>query len=210
MHWKGGHFEAPVTIDETLFITEHKHYAIRGIVDKTTFGDNSVNTEIVGKNINEISQGYYKVKASGAATIDAGTTVEIKSGTTQTFNAGTSFEINAKNGTGKLTSTGQIDIISSAGKVKIDGNSAFEATTKGTASITSDGNASVISNNGTLDLTAKGKVNLTSSTGSVDINSVAALLNLKAKTGITVSTSAYGTSLPGSGTEGQIYFKLIS
>lgn len=127
MHWKGGHFEAPVTIDETLFITEHKHYAIRGIVDKTIFGDNSVNTEIIGKNINEISQGYYKV------------------------DAGTSVEINAKNGTGTLKSTGNINISSSGAKVNING-----------------------------------------------------------KTGITVGSYSYGTGLPGSGSEGEIFFKLIS
>ena len=89
MHWNGGHFEGPVTIDETLFITEHKHYAIKGTVDKTTFGDASVNTEILGKSINIIS--------------------------------GTSFDINAKNGTGSLNSTGDLGLISSAGKVNING-----------------------------------------------------------------------------------------
>lgn len=210
MHWKNGHFTGPLVVDQDIYITEHKHYAVRGQVDLTTFGDSSVDTKALGKNIYVISNGYYNLDADNNININTKGSIEIKSAWISKINAGSDFEVNALNGTGKVSSTKQLDIISSTDKVKINGKTAVEITTEGTATITSDGNASVISNNGTLSLTGKNKVSLASSNADVDINSVGGLLNLKAKSGITVNTSSYGTSLPSTGSEGRVYFKLIS
>ena len=211
MHWKNGHFIGPLVVDQDIYITEYKHYAVRGEDSLTIFGDASVGTKALGKNIYVISNGYYNLDADNNININTKGSIEIKSTWISKINAGSDFEVNALNGTGKVSSTGQLDIISSNNKVKINGNTAVEITTTGTASITSNGNCSVVSNNGELALTSKGKANLASSDGDVDINSVNALLNLKAKSGITVSTSVYGTSLPTTGgTEGRVYFKLIS
>ena len=59
------------------------------------------------------------------------------------------------------------------------------------------------------NLNLKSGTNATIESGTVNVDA-GTYLNLKSGTGITVTSASYGTSLPSSGTTGQIFFKLIS
>lgn len=50
MHWNNGRFHGPVTVENNLYITDHKYNAL-SYNDNITFGDNIIDTEVNGKNI---------------------------------------------------------------------------------------------------------------------------------------------------------------
>ena len=67
----------------------------------------------------------------------------------------------------------------------------------------------IVSKNGALLLNGDGYATNVRSTNEVNITA-GTHLNLHSNSGITINNVSYGTSLPASGTEGQIFFKLIS
>lgn len=68
----------------------------------------------------------------------------------------------------------------------------------------------IVSKNGAALLSAEGYTTTVKSTNkNVDITA-GTYINLNGGTGITVNSTSYGTSLPSSGTEGRVFFKLIS
>jgi hypothetical protein len=56
MHWNGGRFHGPVTLENELFITDHKYNVssyIESENDKSIqYGDYAINTKVHGKDIN--------------------------------------------------------------------------------------------------------------------------------------------------------------
>lgn len=153
MHWNNGRFHGDITVGKTIFITDHKHVAILGTKDYTSFGDTITNTNMYGKNINIDSSNKLTAGSKTGSNLWSNEYIRIESGVVAP---------DANDGNG----------------IKI---------------ASSNGNISIITNN----------------SDSINIDS-GNYLNLKSKNGITVNNVSYGTTLPTSGVEGQIFFKLIS
>ena len=127
MHWKNGKFHENIVVGTIVHITDHKHVAISGGSNYIEFGENSINTNVRGNNI------------------------DITANKKLTANASNGIEVNAKGGDMLLKS--------SQGEVNIDANRYF---------------------------------------------------NINAQSGITINNKNYGTTLPSSGVQGQIFLKLLS
>lgn len=74
----------------------------------------------------------------------------------------------------------------------------------------SDTGIVIVSKNGAALLSAEGYNTDVKSTNKAVNISAGTYINLNGTSGITINNSSYGTSLPTSGTEGRIFFKLIS
>ena len=65
MHWNNGRFHGPVTLEDTLFISDHKYNALSySITDKAIkFGDTSVDLIIKGISINIEAQNNVNIES---------------------------------------------------------------------------------------------------------------------------------------------------
>jgi uncharacterized protein (DUF2345 family) len=224
MHWNNGKFHENITVGQTVYVTDHKHIAIHGTKDYTTFGEYETKSNIYGKSIaitanDEVSiQSNNKSISNTAKTnmsFTAGGYVDTKAGTYMNISANDAIVIQSNNKS--IYNTAKTSISNIAGN--------YVDTKAGTyININANDEVLIQSNNKSISNTAKTSMSFTAGQGisisagksisvlsSEDMNINVRYLNINTSSGITVNNKNYGTSLPTSGNvEGRLFFKLIS
>jgi len=178
-------------------MTEHKHYGIRGSETSTIFGDGIVDTEMYGNKI--------KIKSTNGD-IDIVSPKDVNVSAITNAITCKDFKVDANNGASiKAKNT---VVISSDGTANIYADKKLEIISNtDTIRIEASKDVGIKSVNGNAAINAKNNVSITSG-NNIDLNCTN--LNLKPSSRCTLSSAMYGTSLPGSGVQGQVFFKLIS
>lgn len=153
MHWSSGNFQGTVTVGKRIYITDHKHLAISGGYNYTTFGIGDTDSNLVGNNVEIVANNKLSSYSFEGTRSWSKKYVRIESGSNENMPYDESLGIQI------ISKNGPIAIVVDENPVNIIGGT---------------------------------------------------YINLIGNTGITIGPSSYGTSLPSSGVEGQVFFKLIS
>jgi uncharacterized protein (DUF2345 family) len=180
-----------------------------------TANDGNFTITATGGNVNISADTYAKLVAKGSGNK---ATLQSEKGGVDILAAGY-IDLSTSAGainiatTDTSSTTRNITINSGNGAVNIIGKTGANITaSSGSVGITASASISATANNGALSLIADGSGNetiLKSTYYDVSIDA-GRYINLTATSGIVVNSIAYGTSLPSSGINGRIFFKLIS
>lgn len=194
MHWMNGEFHENITAYNAIYVNEHRHIGIKGLIDKTIYGEDNIKSEMRGNDVLiESSNGPIILNArnaDGYVSIAANTYMQFISGTGILITANSGININGGSYTNIGTDNGPIAI-----------------TARG-----SNRNTIIKAENGSVSLQAAGTdkdVIIESSNRDVIIYA-AETIQLMPNKNLVVKNTLYGTSLPSSGETGQVFFKLIS
>lgn len=187
MHWSNGKFHETITVVDRMYITDHKHIAVYGTKDYTGFGETGINSYLYGKDVGVTANNKYYSDSQAGSNLWSKKYIRLEAGSSEANHG-------SENGSG-------IEIVSKNGKVLLSAEG-YEATIKSTSSgVSISAGSNLNMNAGTYaNVTAKTYANITAGS----------YINLNAGSGIVVNNGSYGTSLPSYGTEGQMFFKLIS
>lgn len=119
MHWNNGKFHDCITVNNTVYITDHKHIAIHATKDSTEYGQTSINSYIYGKDVGVTANSKFFADSNSGSNLWSKQYVRIEAGSNSAnhgSDSGSGIEIVSKNGNALFNADGYDVNITSTNK----------------------------------------------------------------------------------------------